>query len=175
MMPSPATSVVKPPPTPGLSRHLTVQHKPFALKYSLHLLKVVQPVYDPGPLPPFSVVLQPLLQRLGCLGADHATVGRNTDPPQTKPLSHPMDQRQKTRRMSCVTGPHLAAQRPTIQIQRHPHHHLFEIESVGSRAERGTASAKLQTQTFRMPIFADLDLVLSLEGLFALITLCPFV
>ena len=64
------------------------------------------------------------------LGTDHAAVGHDADPADSKALAQPVDHRNERDHVGGVARPHLRAHRPAVLIHDDADHHLVEVRPV---------------------------------------------
>src|SRR6516165_249795 len=62
--------------------------------------------------------------------ADHSTIRHHRDLAQPEAFSHALDYRCERFDIGCVTRPHLAANRSTLDVQGHADDHLVKIGAV---------------------------------------------
>src|SRR6516162_7909927 len=62
--------------------------------------------------------------------ADHSTISHHRDLAQPETFSHALDYRCERFDIGCVTRPHLAANRSTLDVQGHADDHLVKIGAV---------------------------------------------
>src|SRR6516162_5626600 len=61
---------------------------------------------------------------------DHSTISHHRDLAQPETFSHALDYRDERFDIGCVTRPHLAANRSTLDVQGHADDHLVKIGPV---------------------------------------------